>query len=108
MKSYVYGDAGTDLVVTHRRADGTAFDVTGATSIALLWREVGTERSGSVSGSILGDPADGQFIFEDIGTELEPPAGRGRSVLEFRTSWTQSSEQHYSLEAFRREIVSFP
>ena len=108
MISYVYGDAGTDLAVSLRRTDGTRLDVTGATLIALVWREVGSERNGSISGSILGDPLDGQFVFEDLGNELAPPTGRDSTVIELRVRWTQSSEVHWSFQSFRRQIVRFP
>lgn len=108
MRSYVYGDTGTDLVVAIVRADGTPWDMTGATAIGLEWKEVGGERSGSINGSILGTATAGEVIFEDFGNAAAPSAGRKRLVLECRVKWTQSAETYYSLQSLRREIVRFP
>lgn len=104
---FVYGDTGTDLVVSLKKMDGTAVDVTGSTSIYLIGQEVGGTNSLSVTGAISGDAANGQFSFEDVGNAFNPPASRPRATFECRVKWTSGTELFWSRSAFRLDLVRF-
>lgn len=106
--AFVAGDAGTDLVVTLLEPDGTAFDLTGATSISLEGRLVGGETTISLPGVIFGTATNGQVAVENVGTAYTPAAARPRATFECRVKWTQSAEQFWSLGSFLISIVKFP
>lgn len=104
---FVYGDVGTDLVVSLKKPDGTAVNIDGASSITLEGREVGGNGTFSAAATISGDPSLGQVSIENIGTAYQPPVSRPKATFECRLKWTASAEQFYSRSAFRLDIVRF-
>jgi hypothetical protein len=105
---FVYGDTGTDLVVSLKKPDGTAVNIDGASSISLEGQEVGGLTRISVAATILGDPSLGQLSIENIGNAYQPPLSRPRATFECRLKWTASTEQFWSRSAFRLDLVRFP
>ena len=105
----VYGDTGTDVVISLKDKDGTAVDVTGASSIYLKMVPVGGGTTVSVTGAIYGTATNGQFSFEDVANSVaQPSVTRPRTIYECRVTWVKSAETYWSAQAFRIPVVRFP
>ena len=105
--TFVYGDTGTDLILTIEDEDGVVIDLTGATAIALVCRSAGRD-VGEIEGSISGAPELGVLLFEDVGTAFTPTSSRPRLDFVGRVRWSQSGELHYTRDAVKFAIELFP
>lgn len=104
---FLYGDADSAIIVRMKLQDGTARDVTGATSIVLRWAAPdGT--TGTISGTIVSPASAGQFRFPAPGNVYNPSSGRLIVPIDFDVEWTQSAIACRSREVGRFEIRRFP
>lgn len=105
--TYISGDTGTDTVLSVVDEDGDALNLGGASDIYLVCRSAGRD-VGSVTGSISGDPANGQILFEDIAQAFTPSNARRRMEFVARIKYTQGGELYWTRDAVRFAIELFP
>jgi len=105
MRRLIYGDTATDLIVTVKNEDGTAHDLTGATTLSLKWK-ASNGVTGTISGTVV-VAANGTIRFEDPGNAADP--GTMGNVLRVQgvVQWTVSAETRKGSELVEWEILKW-
>ena len=105
---FVYGDK-TDLQISLKNVDGTAFDLTGATAITLVMKPTKPGAAVELSGSISGSATLGVVLVTAPGADTGAnPGARGTIDFDARLKWTQSANVYWGRYGVKVSVEVFP